>query len=206
MHRIKNVDRKVATLALFSVAIIICSDMWWRDLPELFDGGAELLNSLYNISMGYFVSYIFYILVVYLPEYKNKQHIKTITTPIVKRIIETNAKVLSVEQTLSVDGQFVNLNAIIPNETGFEPEGTTWCKFLLCNLEHIEHNLVVLEKFHPHLEPEFIEICEQVRSTELTISIKCIDVLNDPKKQYNYKRLQDMYRNYQAKINRIVVP
>lgn len=207
MNIIRSIDKRVTAIAMMSVLVIVFSDLWWAKLPELFDGGSELLTSMYNVSVGYFVSYIFYVLVVHLPEYKKKQHINSVITPVVKRIIESHAKVKKAEEILSHNGsRVIALDAIIPDEIDFEPQETIWQRFLLVNLEYVEHNLIVLEKFYPHLEAEFIENCESVRNSELLLALKCIDVINDTSKGYNHIRLQEMYDYYNNKLMRIKVP
>jgi len=207
MNIIRSIDKRVTAIAMMSVLVIVCSDLWWVELPELFNGGSELLTSMYNVSLGYFVSYIFYVLVVHLPEYKKKQHINSVITPVVKRIIESHAKVKRAEKILSHNGSsFIDLDAIVPDEIDFEPQNTIWQRFLLVSLEYVEHNLVVLEKFYPHLDAQFIENCESVRNTELLLALKCIDVMNDTDKRYNHIRLQEMYDNYNDKLMQIRVP
>ena len=56
MKFILSVERTINLLVLLSLIIIICNDLWWYKLPELFEGGNSVLNSIYNLSMGYLVT------------------------------------------------------------------------------------------------------------------------------------------------------
>lgn len=55
---------------LLSIIIIIFTQFIFNDIHEYFNGGERLGNIFFNISMSYIVSYIFYVVLVYLPEEK----------------------------------------------------------------------------------------------------------------------------------------
>ncbi|TNZ55563.1 hypothetical protein CGK45_23020 [Vibrio parahaemolyticus] len=54
------------------------------------------MTSLYNLMMGYLVSYIFFILVVQYQDYKNKIHVSTVIKPPLESIVTSIREVNSV--------------------------------------------------------------------------------------------------------------
>ncbi|MGR5265264.1 hypothetical protein WAX88_04585 [Photobacterium damselae subsp. damselae] len=72
---IKSVDTTLNVLLLISLVSIVLTDTLFNNLPELFDGGAGLLNAYYNFCIGMVVSYIFYFVVVHIKELKDKENI-----------------------------------------------------------------------------------------------------------------------------------
>ncbi|HDZ9627033.1 hypothetical protein [Vibrio cholerae] len=72
---IRSVDTTLNALLLISLVSIVLTDTLFNNLPELFDGGAGLLNAYYNFCIGMVVSYIFYFVVVHIKELKDKENI-----------------------------------------------------------------------------------------------------------------------------------
>ena len=72
---IRSVDTTLNVLLLISLVSIVLTDTLFKNLPELFDGGAGLLNAYYNFCIGMVVSYIFYFVVVHIKELKDKENI-----------------------------------------------------------------------------------------------------------------------------------
>lgn len=82
--------KKVLLPLLFvSVAAIVLTQFALNYWTELFIGGAKIGDIVYNLSLDYIASYIFYLLVVYLPEQRNKKniypYIRTQTDKIITR-------------------------------------------------------------------------------------------------------------------------
>ncbi|MFS1519586.1 hypothetical protein V1503_24470 [Bacillus sp. SCS-151] len=57
---------------LISIVIIAITQFIWKDTPEFYSWGSELGEILYACSLSYVVSYIFYMIVTYLPDKYSK--------------------------------------------------------------------------------------------------------------------------------------
>lgn len=62
-------------LALFLLSLFAIIDIKLRIIvfPELFDNGSSFENEIYNLSLAYLASFIFYYIVVFLQEKKNRR-------------------------------------------------------------------------------------------------------------------------------------
>lgn len=58
--------------------IIIFLYIYTKDIPELFNYGEEVFNLIFQLSIAYIVSLIFYIIVNYIPEKKRNNRYKKI--------------------------------------------------------------------------------------------------------------------------------
>ncbi|OIJ11485.1 hypothetical protein BKP35_12135 [Anaerobacillus arseniciselenatis] len=75
MFRGYNLWISIGTLV--AVTIILFTQFIWANIPEFIPGvSAKLGNIFFNISMSYIVSYIFYVIVAYLPEKQKKAHLR----------------------------------------------------------------------------------------------------------------------------------
>lgn len=64
-------DDKILS-GLFITSLLLVSVFWFfRDAPELFDGGDEVYDYALTIILGYIVSYIFYLINLLLPKIKS---------------------------------------------------------------------------------------------------------------------------------------
>ena len=61
----------ISFLAVVSVAIILLYILT-MDCPELFPGAERWFNLVYQLSIGFFTSFVFYVTQVFIPEYKGK--------------------------------------------------------------------------------------------------------------------------------------
>lgn len=64
-------NRIISILAFVSV-IIILSYILTMDCPELFPGAERWFNLMFQLSIGFFTSFVFYITQIFIPEYKAK--------------------------------------------------------------------------------------------------------------------------------------
>lgn len=74
---------KWITGAFFISILIVVSYILTMDLPELFDGAEEWYNLLFQLSVGYIINFMFYIMQVYIP---NSKRNVTVQASISKRI------------------------------------------------------------------------------------------------------------------------
>ncbi|MGF1696581.1 hypothetical protein L4C54_12980 [Vibrio lamellibrachiae] len=82
-----SINKVVNILLCITVILILSIDLYFSHLPELFSGGSRLLNTFYNLCVGYVVSYIFYVIVVHRKDYKEQQHVKNIIQPHIDRLL-----------------------------------------------------------------------------------------------------------------------
>ncbi|HAV1351157.1 TPA: hypothetical protein JG820_001962 [Vibrio parahaemolyticus] len=186
MENMKNsisIDHAVNILFLVTIIIVICHDLWWLELPEIFDGGSEVLSSIYNLSMGYIVSFVFYLLVIRYKEYRDSGYVNKVTLPFIENIIESaelvNECIINNKSIKEVDAcvlksklQQLNYNHYIPKVTGtFIYSATTWDSFLVQEKNKSQRNIKRLFEFVTHLEPKLIEILTRLDSCAYYISL-----------------------------------
>ncbi|ULF83744.1 hypothetical protein [Vibrio alginolyticus] len=114
-YLIKTVDPKINWVTLGALASIVATDLCFNNLPELFNGGAGLLNAYYNICIGMVVSYVFFLIVVQRKELKDKEHIQAFVIPKLDKILtiyKTQLKELASEAGVEYDESYLSENAI----------------------------------------------------------------------------------------------
>ncbi|MDE1348450.1 hypothetical protein [Vibrio aestuarianus] len=100
---IRSVDTTLNVLLLISLVSIVLTDTLFNNLPELFDGGAGLLNAYYNFCIGMVVSYIFYFVVVHIKELKDKENIDAYVVGKSKAVIHDYESVIrAIQNKLNV--------------------------------------------------------------------------------------------------------
>lgn len=88
-------NRIISILAGVSVTIIL-SYILTTDCPELFHGAELWFNLMFQLSIGFLTSFIFYITQVYMPEYRGKVIVNGNVKKRIGRIINDMDKSLSV--------------------------------------------------------------------------------------------------------------
>ena len=102
---IRSVDTTLNVLLLISLVSIVLTDTLFNNLPELFDGGAGLLNAYYNFCIGMVVSYIFYFVVVHIKELKDKENIDAYVVGKSKAVIHDYESVIrAIQNKLNITG------------------------------------------------------------------------------------------------------
>jgi hypothetical protein len=154
-------------LALF---IIVITQFVLNDIPEFFKGGANLGNVLFNISMSYWVSYIFYVIVAYLPEEKKRTYVRKHVDALVKDIIKKNNSLKDnmkrhTGNTANMDNDTDIINVMAQIQTNATApivayvSGITafnWKEYLELNNTQVIDKCNGLFVYMPYLEPELV--------------------------------------------------
>lgn len=61
------------TILSLSILVVICNEILFNEIPELFNKGDEIGNVLSNFGLAYISSFIFYYVVVYMKEEEDKK-------------------------------------------------------------------------------------------------------------------------------------
>ena len=101
-------NRIISILAFVSV-IIILSYILTMDCPELFHGAERWFNLMFQLSIGFFTSFVFYITQVFLPEYKGRLIInKNVKNRVGKIIIDMDRSLSALVDKYSSNKEKVN--------------------------------------------------------------------------------------------------
>jgi len=73
---LKNIDRWLLLILIFSISVIVSIDFWLINVPEIVSWGYEFGKILYPLSMAYIASFIFYFVTVHIKNVKDKTNIK----------------------------------------------------------------------------------------------------------------------------------
>lgn len=183
---VRSTDWKLNVIALISIVSIVVHDLYLAGLPELFSGGDELINSLYNVLMGYFVSYIFFILVVQYREYRDKQFVSAIVKPSLESMVVNHVEM---NKALSIALDYPKFNGLCPEITthlfkkvgGSEeipniPETyvfrrCSWMMYLDYQRKSMLRKLDTLYPYIPHLEPELVELLNRYKDCRLYLAL-----------------------------------
>lgn len=65
-------------LTIISFFVIYLIKILWGNIPEKFQYGSEIGDIVFNLCIGYITSFLFYVLVVWIPEYQTNKRIKKI--------------------------------------------------------------------------------------------------------------------------------
>lgn len=136
---ILSVNPYLNGLLLLSITLILLTDLWFNNLPELFQGGGNLLSVLYNLCVGIIGSYIFYFIVVHLKELRDKETINACIAPKLRNIVGDYTAVMSAIKKASnsnlteaypskadIESLFKNINPHSPSPV----LGENWLEFI----------------------------------------------------------------------------
>lgn len=82
----REVRKSINIGLLVSVLIIVSTQFIFAKTPELFPGGAKVCEIFYQLSLAYIASYIFYVIVVFIPEKNSKKDIFQYVSKLVRMI------------------------------------------------------------------------------------------------------------------------
>lgn len=99
------------TILSLSILVVICNEILFNEIPELFNKGDEIGNVLSNFGLAYISSFIFYYVVVYMKEEKDKKIIY-------KHIYDINEDIILVGRCLVRD--LIEASNANRNEHNFE--------------------------------------------------------------------------------------
>lgn len=77
----KLMKKKVTYLFLFCIAFVFSYQFFLNKLPELFPFGYELGDIQYRICFAFITSYIFYVLITFIPKEKDKENVYEYINP-----------------------------------------------------------------------------------------------------------------------------
>ncbi|ETT53909.1 hypothetical protein BSK66_12540 [Paenibacillus odorifer] len=168
----KGFNLYISIGCLFSIIIIIITQFVLNEIPEYFNGGARLGNILFNISMSYIVSFIFYIVLVYLPEEKKLTYIKKHIILLINDIEQINNSVK--DNMKRTTGNTANMNdftdiknvmsKILANDlapiVAFNSaiSSYTWKQYLELMQSQIKDKCNGLFVYMPYLDPRLVSL------------------------------------------------
>ena len=211
MKFILSINKTINILVIISLTMILLNDLWFHKLPELFDGGEKLLNSLYNLAMGYLVSYVFYLVVVRYKEYKDEVHIDSVVLPLVNEVIKSSELVnecikgidtagtldLNDKESLKTFFKQKKFNDNIPRVAGtFLYAPATWADFLEGQKQLSRKNIQRAFSFISHLDPELIRLLTSLDNSGYFISLVFISKFTDDLKKGDMESLAESYFEY----------
>ncbi|ERM60866.1 hypothetical protein [Vibrio cyclitrophicus] len=217
MKKSVSIDQVVNALFVLSSIIVVCHDIWWSGLPEILDGGSELLTSAYNLSMGYVVSFIFYLLVVRYKEYRDSIYVNKVILPFIEQVIESSnlvneciindASIKKADTNLTKSKlNALNYNDYIPRiAKTFLYSATTWDVFLIQEKHRSQKNIKRLFEFVAHLEPELIETVTRLDSCSYYISLVFVNRYTDDMKCNSLEELADALVEHNKIIDELKV-
>ncbi|TXL67449.1 hypothetical protein FHP05_00015 [Cerasibacillus terrae] len=159
------------------------------DVPEYFQGGYELGVVISNLSIGYTVSYIFNILVVYIPEQRRKKKVYLYVSKLTNLIVmhgenlfndmikKANRKDLTFSNLKPNDikdiCKNINPNTLSPSINIGNLQGNTvanqvnWDRNLLIHINRTKEHTKEILKYVPIMDSEHIVLVNKVLYSEL---------------------------------------
>jgi hypothetical protein len=216
MKFILSVEKSINSFVCVSIVIILSNDLWWHELPEIFNGGGKLLAFIYNVATGYLVSYIFYLVVVRYKEYKNESHINSIVIPLLEEIVKSQTLVndcikgIDPSENLDINDKqsFNNLlsrasfSDNIPSVSGtFLYAPARWSDFLDGQKNQTRKNTQRAFAFISHLEPVLIKLLTSIDNSDLFISLIFVSKFNDKQREQTMGDISGPYFNYNQHVN-----
>lgn len=176
LKRILHSLRKdLLIMFLLALSIILLIDFWLIDIPELFFGGEILGKVVYKLSLSYISAYIFYILVVYYKEYKNKMILYPYFSKHTKAVLVNGSNLFS-EMSGKIN---LELTENFPNSS----ELLTLCKTIDPNsnaplVHYITGQYLNWFLFFDHYKRRTIESSGRVLSKLIFVESELIDILS----------------------------
>ena len=174
----KTILKIILAIAIVSVVLV---KFLLADITEIIDKGNEFGEILYNLSLAYIASYIFYRIVVVIPANRNLKNIHDSTSFITYGIIHFGSRIIkpkkSQEGYLDItdsnneisESEFQNSCKAIGLYDTFDFKWTTSEISQITYLEHfrktrkqIIENKTELFGFMPHLETEHIKLINDI--------------------------------------------
>ncbi len=171
----------ISIILVFAIFIVI-SYIITKDMPELFRYAEDIYNVLFQLSIGYIISFVFYVLQVYIPNVKQTKYTNdcinsrlfTIISKMEElftRISKLYLKRNDIENFSSED--FLNLfrsikqndytSALKPDRMGTEKEHYTVKEWILYCVEYIEHEIDAIYKYYPlYIDSDLMKHLESI--------------------------------------------
>jgi hypothetical protein len=192
-----------------AILIIVFTQFIWAKTTEFFPGAANLGNILFNISMSYIVSYIFYVILVYLPEQKNKKYMENEVNKAVQLILGDFYQVNN--EMEKVSGHLFNkpttlsnvediLRTIHPYATGFKITlinnqfvMLNWSQCLADTIEESNKKINALLVYMPFLDARLVSVLNRLNSS---LYFKCQHAFSTPMNNQDLSVFAQQYHEY----------
>jgi hypothetical protein len=164
-------------LFLFSMLNVILIKLIWHETPEWFGLGEELGVLIFELSIGYIVSYFFYLLVVRIPEIQTTKKVnKRLATPLSRSIFnireviyhlissfsDLDKKNITEEQFIEISKR-VNLGSdapIVILSANLQPG--CYGFYLIEHIGKVKEYCKQILEFPGQLDPELIVIIDEI--------------------------------------------
>lgn len=190
-------DHKILHLGVFvSIILIVLIKFIFDDKEEIFKGGAEVGNIIYQLSLAYLASFIFYFIVVYLKYFNEKKHIgpyiasrtgsvsAAIFIMLFEMFKEAGYKADDIHITNLTDDQITKMaSKINPNDDApsayvkTRDRITTWWTFFVYWKEETEKRINVIFRHSQFLEAEHIKLLLRVQENSFFSTLEFIEEL-----------------------------
>lgn len=185
-----NLHRNLIVISVIAVLIIIVRQFILYDVPEFFSLGQELGELLFNLCVGYLVTFWFYYLTVYRRESKYKIRVqkyvevfveKTVNAydSLITNLVETNQHKLQEVGVEPYSKEGFKILFRLTEMNGFSPLldrnfiQMTWAEYIKTQRNQIDKNLRECSIVFQHLDPDEINVITELISHEL------LEVLNN---------------------------
>src|SRR5690606_7424906 len=178
----KNSEKTILKILLvFAIIFVVLIKFVLADITEIIDKGNEFGEIIYNLSLAYISSYIFYRIVVVIPENRNRKNIYESTNFITYGIIHFGSRIVKPKKTkegyLDItdsaneisESEFKNICESITIYDSFDFKWTkdeisqiTYLEHFKKTRKHIIENKNELFAFMPHLETEHIKLINEI--------------------------------------------
>ncbi|MAE02320.1 hypothetical protein [Pseudoalteromonas lipolytica] len=176
----------INTVACLSLIFSLCYEVWINKLPEVFSWGSELTVILSQMSMAFFSSYIFYVIVVKKKEVDDWENIKPTVALWVLRITsqyKRQLEVLEKASGCSIDQRSItSLTEALKVISPWGPcelriksrDGTylNWYSCLILDQNEVGENIGKLLNIAPFLDSELIAILNTLTGLDVKIVLE----------------------------------
>ena len=175
------------SVILIIALVIVISFILTKDNPELFKHANDFYNLFFQLSIGYIISFVFYVMQVYLPNLKQSELANICINDRIKTIFSKMQQLLSRISMLYLnrsdienfsDTDFLNLcrslkqddytSALKLDRIGSEQRYYTVKEWILYNVEYVEKEIDLIYKYYPfYIDSELMNIFEQILNSTM---------------------------------------
>lgn len=175
------------SVILIIALVIVISFILTKDNPELFKHANDFYNLFFQLSIGYIISFVFYVMQVYLPNLKQSELANICINDRIKTIFSKMQQLLSRISMLYLnrsdleyfsDADFLNLcssinqddytSALKLDRIGSEQQYYTVKEWILYNVEYVEKEIDSIYKYYPfYVDSELMKIFEQILNSTM---------------------------------------
>ncbi|MEZ8129512.1 hypothetical protein [Enterovibrio norvegicus] len=182
-------------LTLLSISSILAIDLCFGEIPELFNGGKELLNAYYNFCIGLVASYVFYFIVVHVKEQSDKDNVKAYVFSksncvvgnykCVIRAVKKEVGYMGTEDYFDQEKIHELFLKVVPNSdapmvSSYDSSRLNWVQFLndyrISSIRLIDKMLKVM----PYLDTEHIQLLSAIEDSHYFIEISGLSGIGNP--------------------------